>query len=273
MPPTTHSTQPHNALTASHAAHGITGVLLAGGRGSRLDPVTRVLNKHLLPVYDRPMLLHGLHALRTAGIRHTVVVTNGPDIAAMQAVVGEASSHGLKSVTYIAQRGPGGVADALLSAEPAVQTDTLWIMLGDNLFGRSLQPTVERFARCDASAMLLLHEVNDEQALRSMGVARFEGERLCEVLEKPAVPPSRAVVVGAYGYRQSVFDICRTLVPSARGELEITDLNNALLCQAQHDAGPAVGHAWIDGWWSDAGTFASLHEAGERVRQHGVNVP
>jgi glucose-1-phosphate thymidylyltransferase len=255
-----------SAKPSRQPRNGITGVILAGGRGSRLDPLTRVINKHLLPVHDQPMLIHALGAMSVSGIGEVVVVTNGHDLGAFRTVVGDPRKLGLGRIEYVAQHGPRGVADALLSAEPAVHTEALWVMLGDNLFGRSLASHVEVFANSELDAMLLTQEMSDGSALRSMGVARFEGDRLVEIVEKPATPASRQVVVGAYGYRRGVFEVCRSLSPSARGELEITDLNNALLRSGR------VMHHRIAGWWADAGTFDSLHAATQLVQQLGVNL-
>lgn len=248
MPPTQHD--------------DILGVVLAGGTGSRLMPLTSVTNKHLLPVYDRPMIHFVVQSLTICGIREIAVVTGGAFAGDVERVLGDGGEFGC-TFEYVRQEGAGGIADALLGAESAARGRRLCTVLGDNIFGRSFSPSLERFRRQAKGARVLLHEVPDP---RRYGVARLVGGRIAEITEKPAVPASNLAVPGVYMYHADVFDVIRTLRPSARGELEITGVNDhyARLGTLEHDIQP--------GWWIDAGTFDSLLEGGENVRSSGANL-
>jgi glucose-1-phosphate thymidylyltransferase len=237
----------------------VKGVVLAGGLGTRLLPMTRVTNKHLLPVYDRPMIHYPVHALVEAGITEILLVTGGPYAGDFLRLLGNGREFGLRRLHYAYQEGEGGIAEALGIAEDFADGAPLCVILGDNLFQRSLRPHVERFgARGGRGAMILLKEVPDPQRF---GVPVFEGESLVAIEEKPAAPRSPYAVAGAYFYDARVFDVIRTLQPSARGELEITDVNNTYLGWGE------LAHAMIEGWWTDAGTVDSLHRAARLVEQ------
>ena len=240
------------------------GVILAGGRGTRLDPITRVVNKHLLPVYDAPMVTFPIASLVGAGIDQAVIVTNPDDIQAFQRVLGDGSAFGLRSLTFAGQTRPGGIADALLCAAEASAGRSVCVILGDNILGGSLRPASRRFAQDSAGALLMLAEVEDASGL---GVVHFDtpartGDplpRVLEIVEKPHTPPSHHAVIGVYFYGRDVFDMCRSITPSARGELEITAVNNAYLARG------AARFEQLDGWWTDAGTFEGLHRAATLV--------
>jgi len=239
------------------------GVVLAGGTGSRLDPLTRVTNKHLLPVYDRPMVYFALEQLIGCGIEEIMVVTGGNDAGEFLRLLGSGSAFGLRHLDYAYQERPGGIAEALGLCEHFVGSDTAVVQLADNIFERSVAPIVDRFRSRPHGACVVLAEVDDP---RPYGVAVMDGRRLVRIVEKPADPPSRLAVTGLYLYDQRVFEIVRSLRPSARGELEITDVNNAYL-----DRG-ALRHEVIEGYWADCGeSIESLYRAGSLVARHGAN--
>ncbi len=240
------------------------GVVLAGGQGSRLSPVTRVVNKHLLPVYDRPMVVFPITTLVEAGIDEVVIVTNAGDIDAFQQVLGDGTALGLKRLTFAKQQRAGGIADALLSAEQHANNRPVAVVLGDNILGASIASPTRQFQADPKGALLLLKEVED---VRGLGVVRFDMPSVAgaalptvqEIVEKPAVPPSNHAVIGVYFYGPDVFDVCRKTTPSARGELEITAVNNAYIARG------AARFGVVDGWWVDAGTFEGLHRAAVHV--------
>jgi len=234
------------------------GVILAGGLGTRLLPMTRVTNKHLLPVYDRPMIYFPLQQLVDAGIEDILIVTGGDSAGDFLRLLRNGQEFGLKQLRYAYQEGEGGIADALGLAEHFAGGDPVVVILGDNIFEDRIAPAVERFRADPTGAMILLKEVDDPERF---GVAVLEEDRVTAIVEKPEIPPSRHAVTGCYLYDASVFDVVRTLVPSRRGELEITDVNNHYL-----RAG-AMKHAFIRGWWTDAGTVPSLHRATDLVAQ------
>ena len=234
------------------------GVILAGGLGTRLLPMTRVTNKHLLPVYDRPMIFYPLQQLVHAGIQEILVVTGGNHAGDFLRLLGNGRAFGLARLHYAYQEGEGGIAEALQLAEPFADESPIVVILGDNIFQQPIRPFVQRFSSLGAGAMVLLKEVDDPERF---GVARVEGESVAEIIEKPAEPESRLAVTGCYLYDARVFDIIRTLEPSARGELEITDVNNRYVQWNQ------MRHAVLDGWWTDAGTVASLFRASQLVRE------
>lgn len=232
------------------------GVVLAGGTGSRLGQITKVINKHLVPVGAKPMIYYPLEALQNVEIREVLVVTGTEHAGMVIQQLEDGRDLGL-SLTYRVQAQAGGIAQALLLAEEFVGNDPFCVLLGDNLFERSLRPFASRFAEFagsraawDARGMVLLAKVDDPSRF---GVARLEGGKLVEILEKPSRPPSDLAVTGCYFYAGSeVFDMIRSLSPSGRGELEISDLNNEILRRGR------LIWAEVDGWWTDAGTFSSL---------------
>ncbi len=238
------------------------GIILAGGLGTRLRPLTLNTNKHLLMVHDRPMVLFPLECLVAAGICDALVVTGRAHIDAFARLLGDGSRLGLRSLSFVAQDGEGGIADALKQGEAFAGGDRVCVLLGDNIFGRSLRGPAGRFAAQRSGARLLLAESAHP---RDFGVARIEGGRIVEIIEKPTNPPGRLVVTGAYFYDAAVFDICRSIVPSSRGELEITDVNNVYARRGD------LEYETLEGWWSDAGTFESLERAAGLVAKTGAN--
>jgi len=238
------------------------GVILAGGIGTRLHPLTKITNKHLLPVYDRPMIYYPLQCLVNAGIKDILIVTGGDSAGDFLRLLANGKQFGLKELHYTYQEGEGGIADALGLARDFAEKDKIIVVLGDNIIEKNICGSVGKFARQPEGARLLLKEVDDP---KRFGVARFEGDKLVGIEEKPAVPPSSFAVTGIYMYDPWVFDILPELKPSARGELEITDVNNAYL-----NAG-TMAYDMLDGWWTDAGTFKSLHRASCLVAQGGAN--
>jgi glucose-1-phosphate thymidylyltransferase len=230
----------------------IQGVVLAGGLGTRFHPVTKVVNKHLLDVFDEPMVYYPIRTLQRAGITDLVVVT-GDEIDQFKELLADGSELGVK-IQYAHQSGEGGIADALGRAEPFVTSSKIVVILGDNIFQDDLAPYVADFDRMTRGAKLLLKRVAPEDA-RRFGVATVEGDRIASIVEKPENPSSDLVVTGCYMYDGRVFDIIRRLVPSGRGELEITDVNNAYVDwdEAAFDL--------IRGWWTDAGTPPSKLKA------------
>jgi glucose-1-phosphate thymidylyltransferase len=238
------------------------GVVLAGGLGTRLHPLTRVTNKHLLPVYDRPMIYYPLQALINAGIRDILLVTGGSNAGDFLRLLGNGRDFGLQHLNYTYQDGEGGIAAALALAEHFVDRDRVCVVLGDNLIERNIRRAVERFAAGPGGARILLKRVPDPERF---GVPVFRGRRIVAIQEKPRRPKSRYAVTGIYLYDARVFDVIRTLRPSARGELEITDVNNWYLRRGE------LTSEILRGWWTDAGTFAALHRAGNLVARTGAN--
>ncbi|HSW50302.1 MAG TPA: sugar phosphate nucleotidyltransferase [Bryobacteraceae bacterium] len=236
----------------------IKGVVLAGGTGSRLYPLTKITNKHLLPIYDRPMIYYPIQTLVDAGIREIMVVTGGKTAGDFLRLLANGKEFGLNQINYAYQEGEGGIAEALSLAEHFVDGEKLCVILGDNIIGGDIRKAVEDFRRQPSGAKILLKEVPD--AVR-FGVAELAGDRIIGIEEKPLRPKSNCAVTGIYMYDATVFDKIRTLVPSARGELEITDVNNAYIVEG------AMTFAFLDGWWTDAGTFESLLRAAGLVRE------
>ncbi len=232
------------------------GVMLAGGLGTRLHPMTRVTNKHLLPVYDRPMIYYPLQQLVAAGLTEILLVAGGNSAGDFLKLLGNGREFGLRHLHYTYQEGQGGIAEALGLAEDFSDGEPLCVILGDNLFQESLTPYVRQYAQRREGAMLLLKEVDDAERF---GVAEFDGDLLVRVVEKPADPPSNLAVTGCYFFDEKVFEIIRTLTPSARGELEITDVNNAYILAGDMD------YRILEGWWTDAGTIPSLYRAARLV--------
>ncbi len=238
------------------------GVVLAGGLGTRLLPMTRVTNKHLLPVYDRPMIYYPIQQLVHAGVRDILVVTGGDSAGDFLKLLRNGGDFGLEHLRYAYQEGEGGIAEALGLAELFAGGEPIVVILGDNIFQDSLKDAVDAFRRDPTGAMILLKEVDDPERF---GVARVEGSRVVEIVEKPAHPPSRLAVTGCYLYDARVFDVIKTLEPSKRGELEITDVNNRYIEWG------ALRHHRIEGWWTDAGTIPSLHRASKLVAEDTNN--
>ena len=229
------------------------GVILAGGLGSRLLPLTKVTNKHLLPVYDRPMIYYPIQTLVDAGIRDILLVTGGNSAGDFLRLLGNGQEFGLEHVNYTYQEGEGGIADALRLARFFVGNDRIVVVLGDNIVQDSIASYVRNFEQQESGAKILLKEVEDPQRF---GVAQLEDGRVIGIEEKPAKPKSNLAVTGIYMYDAAVFDIIETLEPSDRNELEITDVNNDYIRRG------LMTYDLLDGWWTDAGTFESLHKAG-----------
>jgi glucose-1-phosphate thymidylyltransferase len=238
------------------------GVVLAGGLGSRLFPLTKVTNKHLLPVYNEPMIYYPIKTLVNAGIEEILIVTGGNNAGEFLRLLGNGSEFGLKHLNYTYQEGEGGIAAALSLAEHFADNGKIVVVLGDNIIEKNIRKAVDAFRKQKDGARIMLKEVPDPQRF---GVPVFEGDRIVRVEEKPAKPASQYAVIGIYMYDERVFDFIKTLKPSQRGELEITDVNNFYI----HDG--KMEWDIIDGWWSDAGTFESLQYTGNMVAKTGAN--
>ena len=237
-------------------------VILAGGLGSRLAPLTRVTNKHLLPVYNKPMIYYPIECLVNAGIEEIMIVTGGNDAGDFLRLLGNGEEFGLRDLHYTYQKGEGGIADALRLAEHFADGEKIVVVLGDNIIEYNIRPAVADFFSQRRGAKVMLKEVSDPQRF---GVATIENDRLVGVEEKPRNPKSNLAVVGIYMYDRQVFNIIRTLKPSGRGELEITDVNNAYIEQG------TMTYDILKGWWTDAGTFDSLHRASKLAAEGGAN--
>ena len=232
------------------------GVVLAGGTGSRLFPLTKITNKHLLPIYDKPMVYYPIQTLVDAGIRDILVVTGGRNAGEFLRLLGNGKQFGLAHVNYTYQEGEGGIAEALALAEHFADAHKLCVILGDNIIEGTIRHAVESFLEQPQGARILLNEVPDAERF---GVAEIRGDRIVGIEEKPKRPKSNYAVTGIYMYDDTVFDKIRTLVPSQRGELEITDVNNAYIAEG------TMTFSYLEGWWTDAGTFDSLLRAGNLV--------
>jgi glucose-1-phosphate thymidylyltransferase len=231
------------------------GIVLAGGTGSRLFPLTKVTNKHLLPVGDKPMIYHPIEALLKAGITEILIVTGTEHMGDVVSLLGSGKDFNCK-FTYKVQDEAGGIAQALLLAENFAANDLVTVILGDNIFNDDLTPYVKKFEEKGEGAKILLREVDDPQRF---GVAELEGDLIVGIAEKPKEPKSNRIVTGIYMYDAKVYDIIKTLKPSARGEYEITDVNNNYIAkkQLQFDV--------LKGWWTDAGTLESIKHASKLV--------
>ena len=238
------------------------GVVLAGGSGSRLLPLTKVTNKHLLPVYDRPMIYYPIQALANAGIDEIMLVTGGNSAGDFLRLLGNGKDFGLKRLNYTYQEGEGGIADALRLAEHFVDGESICVILGDNIIEGNIAHAAAVFRTQQRGAKILLKDVKDPQRF---GVPILEGDRVAKIEEKPANPRSSYAVTGMYFYDAHVFDIIKTLKPSGRGELEITDVNNAYIADG------TLTWDLLEGWWTDAGTIESLHQANLLVAKTGAN--
>jgi glucose-1-phosphate thymidylyltransferase len=244
------------------------GVILAGGSGTRLHPLTRITNKHLLPIYDRPMVNWAIEGLVGAGVTELMLVTGGTHAGEFFRLLGNGHEHGIERLFYAYQDQAGGIAEALALAERFVERDKVCVMLADNVFGRSLRPVVENFERQQSGGRIVLSHVEEEQHLRHLGVAVMaEGDtRVTQIIEKPIAPPSRFAVTGVYFYDEQVWDVLPTLKPSGRGELEITDVNNWYVEQGSMEADV------VDGFWGDAGeSIDAYYEVNDYVRHNGAN--
>ena len=238
------------------------GVILAGGLGSRLFPLSKVTNKHLLPVYNKPMIYYPIQTLVNAGITDILLVAGGNNAGDFLRLLGNGKEFGLQHLNYTYQEGEGGIAAALSLAEFFVQKESLCVVLGDNIIERNIIMAAQTYEKQGRGAKVLLKEVKDPQRF---GVAVLEGDRLVRIEEKPKHPKSPYITTGIYFYDHEIFDIIRTLKPSARGELEITDVNNAYIERG------LMTWDLLEGWWTDAGTFESLRLAGQLVAQTGAN--
>jgi len=233
------------------------GVVLAGGTGSRLMPLTKVTNKHLLPVGQKPMIYYPIEKLTSIGIKEILIVTGIEHMGDVVSLLGSGKDFGCR-FTYKVQDEAGGIAQALALAENFAQKQLLTVILGDNIFKNNLKDYAARFIAQEHGARLLLKYVDSP---RRFGVAEISNNKIISIEEKPAVPKSNYAITGIYFYDASVFDIIRTLKPSSRGELEITDVNNAYIAKGQ------LAYDILDGWWTDAGTFESLLRANELVQK------
>ncbi|MFQ5872426.1 MAG: sugar phosphate nucleotidyltransferase [Dehalococcoidia bacterium] len=238
------------------------GVVLAGGLGSRLQPMTKVTNKHLLPVYDRPMIYYAIEQLVKAEMEEILVVTGGNNAGDFLRLLGNGRDFGLHHLHYTYQEGEGGIAEALGLAEHFAENQPVVVMLGDNIFERSIAPYVKRFREQQGGARILLKEVENPQRF---GVASLNGDRVSRITEKPKNPESALAVTGCYMYDRRVFDIVKTLQPSERHELEITDVNNRYIEWGE------LSYDIVQGWWTDAGTVESLFRATNLVAKTGAN--
>ncbi|MFH1856639.1 MAG: sugar phosphate nucleotidyltransferase [Candidatus Omnitrophota bacterium] len=234
------------------------GIILAGGLGKRLEPLTRITNKHLLPIFDKPMVYYPLQTLVDAGIEDILIVTGGNNAGDFLRLLGNGSEFGLKHVNYTYQKGEGGIAEALNLAEHFAEGDKIVVILGDNIFEKSIKTYVDNFDKQGNGAKVLIKEVHDPERF---GVVTLDGEKITEIQEKPAKAKSNYIVTGIYMYDNQVFDIIKTLKPSGRGELEITDVNNAYIKKNQ------LTFDVLEGWWTDAGTFDSLLKASNLIAE------
>jgi glucose-1-phosphate thymidylyltransferase len=240
----------------------VKGVILAGGSGTRLHPLTRITNKHLLPLYDRPMVTYAVEALVSAGIDELMLVTGGTHAGEFFRLLGNGHDYGIDRLFYGYQEEAGGIADALGLAERFVARDKVCVLLADNIWERSLRPIVENFERQSRGGRIVLAELAEDEHLRHLGVAVMDGDRVTEIVEKPEAPPSRFAVTGVYFYDEQVWDVLPTLVQSARGELEITDVNNWYVGRGEMEADV------VDGFWGDAGeSIDAYYEVNDFVRR------
>ena len=241
------------------------GIILAGGLGTRLAPLTKITNKHLLPVYDKPMIFYPIQTLVDAGVRDLLIVTGGTNAGDFLRLLGNGSAFDLPHVNYTYQEGEGGIADALRLAEHFAEGQKIVVMLGDNVIEKDIRRGVAAFRRQKRGARIYLKEVANPQ---EYGVAELRGKRVARIVEKPKRPKSNLAVIGIYMYDASVFDIIGKLKPSGRGELEITDVNNAYISRGQ------LEYNVLDGWWADAGgSPQKLLETSIRIaRQRGLKL-
>ncbi|PJA26455.1 MAG: spore coat protein [candidate division Zixibacteria bacterium CG_4_9_14_3_um_filter_46_8] len=239
------------------------GIILAGGLGTRLNPLTAITNKHLLPVYDKPMIFYPIKTLVNAGIKDIMIVCGGNNAGDFLRLLGNGSAFGLKHVNYTYQQGQGGIAEAVGLTAHFAAGDKVVIMLGDNIIEKNIKKQVLDFERQKSGARILLKEVQNP---REYGIAELDGDRISNIVEKPDNPKTNFAVIGIYMYDNSVFEIVRTLKPSKRGELEITDVNNAYIQKGQ------MSYSYLDGYWADAGeSIEALLETNNFVKKYGAN--
>jgi len=238
------------------------GIILAGGLGSRLYPLTKVTNKHLLPVYQKPMIYYPLQTLINAGIDDILIVTGGNSAGDFLKLLGNGKEFGLRHINYTYQEGEGGIAEALRLAEFFAAGEKICVVLGDNLIEKNIRRAADAFRKQKGGAKIMLKEVADPHRF---GVADMKGDRVISIEEKPRAPKSNYAVIGIYFYDSYAFDIIKTLKPSGRGELEITDVNNCYISKGLMTCDV------LEGWWTDAGTFESLLRANILVSQTGAN--
>ena len=238
------------------------GVILAGGLGTRLFPLTKITNKHLLPVFDKPMIYYPVECLVSAGIDDIMIVTGGRFAGDFLSLLGNGKDFGLKGLNYAYQEGEGGIAEALGLAEHWAKGDDVVVVLGDNIIEKNIRRAVSKFREQKKGAKILLKEVPDPERF---GVATLAGDKVVRIVEKPQNPQSNKAVIGIYMYDGRVWEIIKTLKPSDRGELEITDVNNWYIQDG------SMTFEVLEGWWTDAGTFKSLHQASTLVAQGGAN--
>jgi glucose-1-phosphate thymidylyltransferase len=242
------------------------GVVLAGGKGTRLHPLTRITNKHLLPIYDRPMVTYAIEALVGAGVGELMLVTGGTHAGEFFRLFGDGHEYGVERLFYAYQEREGGIAEALGLAARFVGDDRVAVMLADNVFERSIAAAFTSFEQQERGARILLAEVGDPAHLRHLGVAELDGDRVLRIVEKPEEPPSSYAVTWVYLYDSSVFEIIGTLEPSGRGELEITDVNNWYVEQG------TMAYDVVEGFWGDAGeSIDAYYEVNDFVRRSGAN--
>lgn len=238
------------------------GIILAGGLGTRLFPLTKITNKHLLPIYNKPMIFYPIQTLINAGIKDILIVTGGNNAGDFLRLIGNGKEFGLQHVNYTYQEGEGGIAQALDLAEFFADKDKIVVVLGDNIIEKNIKKQVEAFSKQEKGAKILLQKVKDPQRF---GVPVFNGDKIIKIEEKPKEPKSDYAVTGIYMYDSRVFDIIKTLKPSNRGELEITDVNNDYIQKGE------MTYDVLDGWWTDAGTFESLLSASKMAAETGAN--
>ena len=239
------------------------GIVLAGGLGVRLRPLTAVTNKHLLPVYNQPMIYYPIQTLVNAGITDIMIVTGGNSAGDFLKLLGNGKAFGLKHLNYTYQEGEGGIAEALALVEHFASGEPVCVVLGDNIIEGHITEAVRSYReQGGVGAKILLKRVPDPQRF---GVPELDGNRVLRIEEKPKFPKSEYAVIGIYMYDARVYDIIRTLKPSGRGELEITDVNNAYIARGE------MSWQELDGWWTDAGTFDSLRRASNLVAETGAN--
>jgi len=232
------------------------GIILAGGLGKRLEPLTRITNKHLLPIFDKPMIYYPLLTLIEAGIKDILLVTGGNNAGDFLRLLGNGSEFGLKHLNYTYQKGEGGIAQALRLAKHFAEDKKIIVILGDNILEKSIKKYVNNFKKQEKGAKVLIKKVPDPERF---GVVELKGDKIISIEEKPKKPKSNYSVTGIYMYDSQVFDIIKTLKPSGRGELEITDVNNAYIKKSQ------LTYDILEGWWTDAGTFNSLLKANNLI--------
>ena len=244
------------------------GVILAGGSGTRLHPLTRITNKHLLPIYDRPMVTYAIEALVGCDVRELMVVTGGTHAGEFLRLLGNGHEWGIDRLSYAYQERAGGIAEALGLAERFAAGEPIIVMLADNVLERSIRHAVENFDQQEAGARILLAREDNPEHLKHLGVPELDDGRVVRILEKPEEPPSAFAVTGIYFYDPSVFEVIPELEPSGRGELEITDVNNWFIDQGtmQYDI--------LEGFWGDAGeSIDAYYAVNDFVRQNGANKP